>query len=168
MNIGIEFGITKIKNSNLEDVLKINDICNAIVDSINSKGVKTTAFRVVSDETILKRGEEKQVSKLNSVDMDLVICIDFNKDDSVSTGAYAYAIGEDETMIAKRILSNLSSMYENNGVRVGNGKFVLRGTNAKSIILSPFNLVNDIEKLNEIGLANVAENIANSIVSSLK
>lgn len=168
MNIGIEFGLTKIKNSSVEDVTKINNICNAIVDSIKSKGIKTTVFKIVANETVIKRAEEKQVAKLNSIDMDLVISIEFNKDDTVSTGAYAYAIGEEETIIANRILSSLSQIYENNGVRVGNGKLILRGTNSKTIILSPFNLVNDINKLNKVGLANVAEILASSIVSSIK
>lgn len=169
MNIGIEFGLTKIKNSSIEDIANINAFGNSLANSINSLGIKTIIFKITNEKNS-EIAEQTQLFKLNSIYMDFIISIDFNKDDSTANGAYAYALGKEETIIANNILTNISSIFINNGVRVGNKKLLLQSTNAKTIILTPYNLIseNDIEKLNQTGLRKITDIIAKCIVSSIE
>lgn len=170
MNIGIEYGLTKLTNSSNADIANINALGDALVKNLNSNGLKTTVFNKVTEETNSKLTEEKLLSSINSLGIDFLISINFNKEDTTSNGAYIYALGEEETMISKNILSNLSSIFTNNGVRVGNNKSILKKSIAKSIILSPYNLVSesDIAKVNEVGIDAIAKNIAISIFNSIK
>lgn len=167
MNIGIAYALTKIVNSNNNDIAKINNFCNELVNSINSHGIKTISFNKI-DEKNLKLAEEKIVSSINSIEMDLCIFISFDKEDTTLTGSYAYAISEEEKIIANNVLNSISSVFKNNGVRQGKKQNLLRNTNSKSIILTPYNLISDIEQLNKVGINYVANIIALSIVNSIK
>lgn len=167
MNIGIEYGLTKIVNSKNDDITKINNFCNELVNSINSHGIKTISFNKVNEKN-LKLAEEQIISSINSIEMDLCIFISFDKEDTTLTGSYAYAIGEEEKIIANNVLNSISSIFKNNGVRQGKKQKLLRNTNTKSIILTPYNLISDIEQLNKVSINYVANIMALSIVNSIK
>lgn len=169
MNVGIEFGLTKLINTNNDDVLKINNLGYALIRALNNKGVKTVSF---NNSTIpdVKLAKEILMVNVNATELDLLLSIDFNKNDTCVEGAYAYAVNEEDKIIAKNILSNLSSIFIDNGVRSGKGNQFFNCTNCRTIILTPYTLDSDtdVEKLNNVGIESVAENIAMSILSCIK
>ena len=69
MIIGVEFGLTKLKNT--DDIANINTFANSLISSINSKGIKTIAFNTINEESNTRISEEKQASKLNSIEMEI-------------------------------------------------------------------------------------------------